>query len=403
MLLKETLRGIVRSQRDSLSGADYGIVREKNRELDLKLPFAMILSGIRRCGKSTLLRQLIKKTNGFYYFNFEDPRAAGFEVSDFQKLNDVFLEEFGRSDYYFFDEIQNVQKWELFVRTMLDNKKHFVITGSNASLLSRELGTRLTGRHLRYELFPFSFAEFLTLKGRKPSHAAFEDYLCKGGFPEYLKSEKAEILQELLNDVIARDVVVRYGLRNLKTVKRIAVFLLTNIGKEFSYNGIKKLFSLGSTNSAIAFISYLEDCYLLFALPKFDYSLKKQLVSLKKIYAIDNGLASVNSASFSSDNGRMLENAVFLGLRRKNQQIFYFREKNECDFLVKEREKITRAIQVCWGLDEDNKEREINGLLEALEKFNLREGLILTNNQEDRLEIKNRHIIVKPVWKWLLS
>jgi len=403
MMLKETLRSIVRSQRDSLSNSDYGIEREKNRELDLKLPFALVLSGIRRCGKSTLLRQLTKKTGNFYYFNFEDPNVAGFEVTDFQKLNDVFLEEFGESNYYFFDEIQNVQKWELFVRTMLDNKKHFVITGSNASLLSKELGTRLTGRHLRYELFPFSFAEFLNFSGRKASHASFEDYLSKGGFPEYLKNERAEILQELLNDIVARDVVIRYGLRNPKIVKQIAVFLLTNIGKEFSYNSIKRTFSLGSTNSAIAFISYLEDCYLLFAVPKFDYSLKKQLVSPKKIYAIDNGLASVNSASFSSDKGRMLENVVFLNLRKKNQQIFYFSGKKECDFLTKDAGKITSAVQVCWGLDEDNREREIDGLVEALEKFSLKRGLILTNSQEDRLEIKNKFIIIKPVWKWLLE
>src|SRR3989344_4815067 len=157
MILKETLREIVKSQRKGLEEIEIGVIREKLDEINFDLPFALIISGVRRCGKSTLLRQLIKQKKNFYYFNFEDPRAAAFEVNDFQKLNDIFIEEYGKADCYFFDEIQNAQKWELFVRQMLDKKMHFMLTGSNASLLSKELGTRLTGRHLRFELFPFSF------------------------------------------------------------------------------------------------------------------------------------------------------------------------------------------------------------------------------------------------------
>ncbi|MBS3149704.1 ATP-binding protein [Candidatus Woesearchaeota archaeon] len=401
MILKETLRNIIKTQRDSLDLEELSVDREALKQIEVKIPFALVLSGIRRCGKSTLLKQIMKKVKGFYYFNFEDPRVVNVEVEDFQKLDEIFREEYGNKDYYFFDEIQNIQKWELFVRTLLDKKKYVIITGSNASLLSKELGTRLTGRHLRYELFPFSYNEFLLMVNKKPNINSFEKYFADGGFPEYLKLKKAAILQELFNDILIRDIAVRHKLRSLKSLREMALYLLTNVGKEFSYNNLKKMFNLGSTNSAIAFVSYLEDSYLLFTVPKFDYSLKKQLVNQKKIYSIDNGLTNINSSSFSQDKGKMLENMVFINLRKMYTDIFYFQEKGECDFVVKEGTKISRAIQVCYDLNEDNKEREINGLLEALEMFDLKEGTILTYNQEDKLKSKNRNIKVLPIWRWL--
>jgi hypothetical protein len=403
MILKETLRGIVRTQYRSLKEMEIGVIREKIDQIDLNIPFAIVISGARRCGKSTLLRQLSNKKPKFYYFNFEDPRTAAFEVGDFQKMNDIFVEEYGEADCYFFDEIQNAQKWELFVRQMLDKKRHFALTGSNASLLSKELGTKLTGRHLRFELFPFSFSEFLKFTKTKPGADSFESYLKMGGFPQYLKDRRDDILRELLNDIIIRDIVVRYKLRNPKTVKEIAIYLLTNIGKEFSYRALKEIFGLGSTNTLIFLVSCFEDSYLMFVVPKFSYSLKSQIKSPKKIYCVDNGLAAVNSASFSDDKGRMLENMVFLHLRKRYKNVFYFREKHECDFLVSEKNKITAAFQVCFELNDDNKDREIKGLEEALEKLNLKEGLILTFNQEDELSISNKRITIKPAWKWLIE
>lgn len=402
MILKETLRAIVRAQKEELALFEYGIERESLKEIHIELPFATVISGIRRCGKSTLLRQIARQVKNFYYFNFEDPRATNFEVQDFQKLDDVFFEEFGKAEHYFFDEIQSVSKWELLVRAFLDKKKRVIITGSNASLLSKELGTRLTGRHLRCELFPFSFKEFLKLVRQKPGIRAFEDYFKAGGFPEFLKVQKAGILQELFNDIIIRDIVSRHKIRSVKTIREMALYLLTNIGKEFSYNSLRRLFQLGSTSSAVSFVSYFEDSYLLFTVPKFDYSLKKQLVNPKKVYSIDNGLSNANSASFSEDKGKMLENAVFLGLRRRYKGIFYFREKGECDFVIKEGTKITKAIQVCYDLNDDNKEREIGGLVEVLGKFQLKEGFIITYNQADELQIGNKTVKVLPVWKWLL-
>ncbi len=403
MIVKEELIKIVKAQKKEILSANKSVGREKLEEVKILDSFAIILSGVRRCGKSTLLRQMIKKVKNFYYFNFEDPIAVNFELSDFQILEEVFKEEYGESNYYFLDEVQNIQKWELFVRSMLDRGKYFVITGSNASLLSRELGTRLTGRHLDYELFPFSFKEFLKLKEKTPNIRSFQEYFIKGGFPQYLKNEDAETLRDLFNDIINRDISARHKVRNLKSLKEMAVYLLTNVGKEFSYNSLKKIFNLGSVNSAISFVSFFEDSYMLFIVPKFDYSYKKQVVNPKKIYSIDNGFSGINSASFSEDKGRMLENLVFINLRRKHKEIFYFQDKGECDFVVKDRGKIIQAIQVCYHLTEQNKKRELNGLSEALNKFKLNQGLILTYDQDDHFEIKGRKIRVVPVWKWLLS
>jgi len=403
MIVKEVISSIVKTQKKDILAVKSSIEREKLKEVKILDSFAVILSGVRRCGKSTLLRQMIKKVKNFYYFNFEDPIAVSFELSDFQILEEVFKEEYGESDYYFLDEVQNVPKWELFVRSMLDKGKYFVITGSNASLLSKELGTRLTGRHIDYELFPFSFNEFLKLKDKAPSIESFQEYFIKGGFPQYLKNDSSETLKDLFSDIINRDISARHKIRNLKSLKEMAVYLITNVGKEFSYNSLKKTFNLGSVNSAISFISFFEDSYMLFTVPKFDYSYKKQVVNPKKVYSIDNGFSNANSASFSEDKGRMLENMAFLNLRRKHKEIFYFQEKGECDFVIKEREKIIQAIQVCYHLTEQNKDRELNGLFEALNKFKLNEGLILTYNQDDHFELKGKSIKVMPLWKWLLE
>ncbi|MBI2146273.1 ATP-binding protein [Candidatus Woesearchaeota archaeon] len=397
MILKETLRTTVTAQKAELASRDQGIRRELLSKINVDVPHAIIISGIRRCGKSTLLQQLMSTLGNYYYLNFDDPRIFNFELADFEKLEEVFLEEFGKKENYFFDEIQTVAHWELWVRKLLDLGKKCIITGSNASLLSRELGTKLTGRHLTYELFPFSYAEMLQLGSAKPALKTFEKYIEQGGFPEYLQNHEITMLQELLNDIIARDIIVRHGLKEAKTVKELIIYLLTNVGKEFSYHKLAKYCQVGSVNTIISYISYLEDSYLLFTIPRFDYSLGKQLVSPKKSYSIDVGFARANSASFSADRGRILENIAFLHLRRKYPEIYYYREEKECDFIIKEQGKATAAIQVCTQLNEENKEREIEGLTEAMKKLKIPRGLILTLNQEDSWG----NISITPLWKWL--
>lgn len=402
MINKEALRSIVLIQRKNLFREET-IEREGFEKIKLEIPFANIISGVRRCGKSTLLKQKMSSLKNFYYLNFEDPRLIEFELSDFIKLDEIFLEEFGKSNYYFFDEIQNIPKWEIKIRTLLDERKYVFLTGSNASLLSKELGTRLTGRNLRHELFPFSFSEFLKIRNLKPSEDSFNIYLKEGGFPDYLKFRNPLILQNLLSDVLNRDIISRYNIRSSRALTLLTNYLLTNPTKEFSNNNLRKMFEVGSVNSIISFISYLEDSYLIFTINLFDESLKKQLANPKKVFIIDNGLISVNSSSISPDYGKLLENLVFLSLRRKGKDIFYFKQKKECDFVIKKGKRIVSAFQVCYNLNEDNQKREIEGILEALNRFDLKEGTILTFNQEDEYLIDKKKIIVKPVWKWLME
>ena len=401
MILKDTLRMIVKEQKKQILAAENTIIREALNQIPINLPYAIIISGIRRAGKSTLLQQLFQKFPDFYYFNFEDTRLIDFDASDFEKLDQILPEEYGPSKFYIFDEIQNIKSWEIFVRSRLDNGKQFFITGSNASLLSRELGTRLTGRHINVELFPFSYNEELQFYNKGSSIDAFDEYFRDGGFPEYLKYKQSAILQELLMDIIYRGIVIRHSIRDAKSLHELAIYLLANTGKEFSYNSMKKTFNFGSVNTAISYISYMEDSYLLFTIQKFDYSLKKQAVNEKKVYAIDNGIILSNSTSLSSDRGRLLENIVFIALRKKYRDIYYFRENGECDFVVRVGKQIIMAIQVCYEITSENKDRELNGLMEALNTLKLNEGLILTYKQEDKIIIHQKTINIIPVWKWL--
>ena len=401
MISANILKEIIKDQRIKILKRDEGICRENLKDLRLRKGSALIISGIRRCGKSTLLKQLLNRNKEFYYLNLEDPRLEGFELKDFNKVDEIFEEQYGPNGIYFFDEIQNVEAWEKFIRFLADNKKTIVITGSNASLLSRELGTRLTGRHISHELFPFSYLEFLKFCKLNPSIESYEKYLFSGGFPEFLEDKDNYYLNEILSSVVMRDIAVRYGIKNSNLLRKLAIYLISHVGKEFSYNSLKKVFEVGSVRSIIDYISYFEDAYLIFTIPRFSYSYKKQQVSPKKVYSIDNGLSYVNSVSFSKDKGKMLENNVFLSLRKKYKEIFYFQKDKECDFIVKDREKVVQAIQVCYEFNDENQDREINGLIEAMTELKLKEGLILTYNQEDDFEIKGKKIIVKPVWKWL--
>jgi len=401
MIRKEDLRIIIREQHEQLQGEQDIVQRKIFNDPDLSGSQAIVITGVRRSGKSTYLHQLMQKSGDFYFLTFEDIRLTGFEAEDFMKVEEVFQEEFGKKEFFFFDEIQNIPGWELYIRQKLDAKKHVALTGSNARLLSRELGTHLSGRHLDYEIFPFSYIEYLDYLRSAPSLNSFQEYFTNGGFPEFLKQKRTEYLQHLLEDILIRDIAVRHGIRNIRILKEMVVYLLSNLGKEFSFQMLRRTFDLGAASTVIDYISFLEDSYLLFTIPKFDYSLKKQAYNPKKIYAVDNGLAIVNSLSFSSDFGRMLENLVFITLRRKTKAIYYFKGKRECDFVVKERGSIVSVIQVCYQLNADNKSREIDGLTEAALFFGLNEGLLLTMNEEDILKKDGLTIRLLPVWKWI--
>ncbi|MCC6370838.1 MAG: ATP-binding protein [Bacteroidia bacterium] len=394
MVLKSEIEAAYNKQQQVLLQKNSFIPRQYQLKIQAKSTHIEVVSGIRRCGKSTLLRQVMKAyKKNIAYFNFEDPRVYDFDVSDFDKLDDIMGTN---KSAYFFDEIQNVKAWEIFVRQLHDRGKKVFITGSNASLLSKELGTRLTGRHLRHELFPFSYNEFLAYKKIKNSTSAFENYIEHGGFPEYLRDLNIEVLQLLLKDIVLRDIAVRYSIKNTKALMDLTLYLLSNIGTECTYNSLRKKFEIGSTNSVSDYLTWLEDAYLLYFLPRFSYKAKNIVVNARKVYAVDNGLINANTLSFSKDKGRLLENAVYLFLRQLPYRLFYFRENKECDFVAFEKEKCKLAIQVCEEVHSDNKDRELAGLMEAMSHFNLKEGYLVTKKQKDTITMDNKLIHLIP-------
>ena len=400
MILKQTISEVIEHQSDSLGRKSLGVQRYDLDAIKLYDSFVLVISGVRRCGKSTLLKQILKsKFSQVLFLNFEDPRLSGFELSDFVKIDELTKET--QPEVLAFDEIQNVPDWEKYIRTKQDEGQQVIVTGSNASLLSKEFGTRLTGRYISRELFPFSYPEYLQFTGTEANAASLSGYLNDGGFPEYLKTRDEEVLFRLMDDIIYRDIAVRYGLRQHQTLRQMAIYLISNSGKYYSQNNLKKLFEIGSVASVSDYVTWLEDSYLIFTTPKFSFSLKKQIYNPRKVYCVDTGLAGVNSLSMSADYGRKLENLIFLHLRKTCKSIFYYSEKNECDFIVAEKGQPVEAIQVCYQLTTDNLSRELKGLEEAMTELNLDQGLIITLDQEDAFEVKGKPIKAIPAWKYL--
>lgn len=420
---KATLKEVILDQEKDRQNVDASIPRAVlDKALKYaSLPHAVVVSGIRRCGKSTLMRQVLNQHDktGVYSFNFEDERLMDFTVDDFNSLYEVFLELYGEKKVFFFDEIQNVPKWEAFVNRMQVKGCKFFLTGSNASLLSRELGTKLTGRNVNIELFPFSFAEFLTFKDCPLSPNAmsstseramikkhFAEYLRHGGMPEYLRYQEKDLLKRVYEDILYRDIVARYGIKQVKPLRELGLYLLSNVGTTFSYNNLKNVLGVRSMNTIKSYADFLENSYLIFLVRKFSYSMKEQLVSLKKVYCIDNGLAESVAFQFSKNKGKFLENLVFLELRRKFAEIYYYKTANslEVDFLTKSGPKDMALIQVADNLNnEKTRQRELNALLKAMDELKLKTSFILTEDTEEEISLQGKVIVVKPVYKWLLE
>lgn len=401
MIQKEYLQEVVRQQMETLTKRDAGMLRDGLDALPDVEDFALIVSGIRRCGKSTLLYQLLKKRHtAALYVNFDDPRLYDFELSDFQKL-DVLIKEAGNI-VLMFDEIQVIKGWERYVRQKLDEKFKVFVTGSHASLLSSELGTSLTGRHITKELFPFSYDEFCRFTGSNSDEASVLEYMRCGGFPEFLKSGAEDILLQLLDDILVRDIAVRYGIKDARGLKRLSVYLLSNIGNLTSANKLREPSGISSTTTVLEYLSHLEQCYLINLVPLFDASLKKQSVNPKKIYAIDMGLVRANVSMLKEDQGHKLENMVYNSLRLRYKEIYYHKGMGECDFIVLEKGQISQAIQVCFNLNPDNRERELSGLVDALRKYHLTEGTLVTLSQEDQFNVDGFIVRVVPSFKFLL-
>ena len=377
----------------------------------------IIISGVRRCGKSVLLQQIRDRLpQKDYFFNFDDDRLGNFTVENFQQLYEVFIELYGEQNYFYFDEIQNIAGWEHFAKRLYNSGKKVFITGSNARMLSKELGTYLTGCYIAIELYPFSFSEFLDFReqlhllgdisgtiARGEIQSAFNDYLKQGGFPIYLRSEDGIVLKTLYDNILYKDVMVRNQIVNEREVKELVYYTVSNIGKPLTYTSLAKVIGVKNPTTVKNYLEYIENTYLLFSLSKLDYSVKAQLRNPKKVYAIDNALVSRLGFHFSGEEGRLLENMVYIELRRRGGEIFYHNSGSaECDFVVRDGFRVVQAIQAYYLLDSsDTREREIRGIQDAMDTYQLLEGTIITNTHEEELKYGNKMIHILPAWKWL--
>lgn len=413
---------------------ESGFLRQVAEEIFKLIPAKQIiaLTGVRRCGKSTILKQIInyliiqKKVNSrnIFFLNLEAP------ILDAYRNNPKYLEKLfeeyeilaspkkGRK-YVFLDEVQFFKNWQVFVKSLYEKGGvKFFITGSNSQLLSAEMATLLSGRSIVKNIYPFNFSEIAGIKNIKIGSRLeiirqeadliriYSEFLKKGGFPEVVLEKKDEIKNELLasyyKSILYQDIIPRFEVKKTKEIESLLLYLFSNIGQSYSYNSLGKYLKIHD-KTAKEYVGFFEKSFLLFELSNFQYSLKKQENYPKKAYAVDNGFISAVSFSFSENHGRFLENSVFVHLLTMGGTLYYYRGKNECDFILKEKTKITAAFQVTKNINRNNEKRELAGLLEAMEKFKLKEGLIITENQEENRTIKGKKIKIIPAWKWLLT
>ena len=400
----------------------------KKRELELPLDINKIVTlvGIRRAGKTYLFYYLARKLReqfpreNIVYINFEDDRIFPLALTDMESLIQAYYELYPHKKdeivYFLFDEIQNVPYWEKFVRRIYDSEKcRIYLSGSSSKLLSKEIATSLRGRTLTYEIFPLGFREFLLFKGVKyiPYSSKslaevknfFNEYLWRGGFPEVVNYNQEiwrKTLQEYFNLIIYKDIVERYKVTNLSIVQYLAKNLIKNCSSLMSvnkiYNDLKSQGFQISKNTIYDYISFFEDAFIIFLLPIFSYSIRKEWRNPRKVYAIDIALKKI--IDFQEDKGKIYENLVFLELRKKYQNLTYFKGKQEVDFYHHETKTL---INVCTEyFNEQTKKREISGLKEAMEVLKIEESLLLTSDTEEEITIDGKKIIVLPIWKWVL-
>jgi len=414
---KHKLKEVLQDQQILFDKIDNLVEREVSLNDCMKGNEIIIITGIRRCGKSSLLKIISKKLNKkFVYINFDDIRFTDFKVENFEDIEEIISEIRGIKTevIYLLDEVQNVLSWERWVNNLYAKNIKVFVTGSNSSLLSSEISTFLTGRNKVIKLYPFSFKEFLLFKKIKIDYQttderriisqAFNEYFEKGGFPLVIINDDLSLSKQYFEDILNKDIIKRYGIKKVKELKDLILYLFSNVSKTYSYSTLKQISSIKSLSMINNYIEHLKNVFVASTINKFDYSIKKQRVSSSKFYVLDNSFLKTVAFNFSENTGKRLENLVFIELVRREVEVYYHLKKNECDFIIKEGLNITKAIQVCLILDNIvTKKREIDGLCEALKEYNLKEGLILTLDKEEEFMIDGKKIIIKPVWKWLLE
>ena len=404
MLRQNQIAQVIDIQEATYKPSKGEILREQLQQIKNYPEYTSIITGLRRVGKSTLLRQIAKSKQYKHttYLNFDDIRLTNFETDDFNRLYKEIKDR--ESEELFFDEIQLVKGWEIFIHQLLREGYTIYISGSNATLLSVDLGTHLTGRNLQNELFPFSYTEFLTFEKMEASAASFQKYMLRGGIPEYLRTQEPLILSSLLDDVLIRDIAVNKGVSNVQSLRKLAIYLLTNIGKPYSANRLKSVCGVSSSTTVSDYISYMIDAYLVGSIGLYSNSLQVPARNPKKVYCYDTGLIASLSLSKTPDKGRLLENQVFIWLRHQYalNHIFYERGKGECDFVAVDTTNHPELLlQVCYELNDDNFQREMNGLTEAMQKYQVRVGFIITADVEDEFNTEAGKVNVVKAWKWM--
>lgn len=409
---------------------DLSYVMDRDVEIPINTNKIISLVGVRRSGKTHVLYSIINKLRkiaepeNIVYINFEDDRLFPLEMKDLNTLLDAYFEmhpdKKNEKVYFFFDEIQNVQNWEKFIRRLYDTENCSIfLTGSSAKLLSKEIATALRGRTLSYEVFPLAFSEFIRFKGIKSDlHSsksqariknALSDYLIRGGFPEIINYEQAvfmKTLQDYIDLIMYRDIIERFGITNTFLLKRLIKFCFSNISTLVSFNRLYNDFkSEGlsiSRNTVYEYISYLEDAYAIFTVPMYAKSVREQWRNPRKIYSVDVIFKTVMDYPLFIDIGRVFENIVFLELRRKAERIYYFKGKYEVDFYYTAGGK-ERLLNVSYEMESrDTRDREIRGLVEAMKRFSLKESTVVTSEQKELIKTDAGEINVIPLWQWLL-
>ncbi|MBU4373232.1 MAG: ATP-binding protein [Euryarchaeota archaeon] len=386
------------------------------------------IAGIRRSGKSTIVKQLAKELGGdvnTLLVNFEDERFIQRDLKLLREIFNTYLEKIKpeKKPFIFLDEIQNIPEWERFARGVHERKEAtVVISGSSSKLLSAELATLLTGRNITFFAYPLSFKEFLKFKGisatteiealtkRIEIKRALDEYMEFGGFPEVvLSTDKKRILLGYFDTIITKDTINRFNIREREKIKTLSKFYLTNISSPVSFNKVSSFLGIPLT-TVERFSDYIQTACLVFFIKRFSFSMKEQEKAQRKVYSIDTGLSNAVGFRFTKNTGKLMENIVATELKIRQSfdpgiEIYYWRDQSgrEVDFVVKDGLKVRQLIQVCWDLsDMGTKEREVKGLVKAMEEFNLGTGLMITEDFEGDEKIKNKDIIYKPLWKWLL-
>lgn len=379
----------------------------------------VVLTGVRRCGKSSLvtayLNRMFRSKNltpdQTLILNFEDPRLCNVTAEQLLEIVEDTKVEFAiNPKIILFDEIQEIKDWPKAIRTLCDTKPYqIIVTGSNSHLLSTEYSSALSGRYVVLPVYPLSFQEILSFRdigftqklcknGGTEIRKCLKEYIEFGGFPEIVLSlNKKEKLLTYFDTIIVKDNAERLGSRNVSLLREMAKYLLTNISNPTSYNNLAKIFEIG-VDTAKRYCEAFEESYLIFGVPKFDYSVKKQILNPRKIYAIDNGLRNMIGFVFSEDSGRLMENIIYLELKRRGKDIFYWKNKKELDFVVREG-KNQQLINVAYEVND----RELDSLEEAMQVFNTEKSYLITYNTEDTIKKSDKTIEVVPIYRWLLE